>query len=100
MSADNWTQCPRCYVTNQAKADEKDRIASESYGKVSPEQFDVLRDEAKVFRKEITLNDDFCSTLREDYDIGISEQEFSVSYSGRCDVCGFKFQFKHGEAVK
>jgi hypothetical protein len=49
MSANNWTQCPRCYIVNREKADEKDKIASEAYGKVSPEQFDTLRDEAKSF---------------------------------------------------
>ena len=95
MSADNWTQCPRCYVTNRAKAEELERIASESYGKVSAEKFDQLRDDAKSFRKAISGDSNFTDTLREDYSIGIEDDEFSVGYSGYCQTCGFSFDYKH-----
>jgi hypothetical protein len=100
MSANNWTQCPRCKVVNSAKADEKERIAKEAYGKVSPEHFDTLRDEAKAFRKAISTDDNLCSTLREDWDLGILEGEFYVYYGGSCKTCGFDFEFKHKEFVK
>ncbi len=99
MSADNWGQCPRCYVTNIAKAEELDRSASEAYGKVSPEKFDELRDQARSFRKAIATDDNFCSTLREDYGIGIQDGEFSVYYGGRCLTCGFEYKYKFEEKV-
>lgn len=99
MSADNWTQCPRCLVTNKAKADELDKIASEAYGKVSAEKFDQLRQDAFSFRKAITLDGNFTETLREDYEIGIQNGEFSVGYYAECETCGFKFEFKHEEKV-
>jgi predicted Zn-ribbon and HTH transcriptional regulator len=100
VSADNWTQCPRCYVTNKAKADELDREASESYGKVSAEKFDELRSLAFSFRKDFTYNGDFTDTLREDYSTGIRKGEFHVSYGALCQTCGFKFEFKHEEKVQ
>jgi hypothetical protein len=99
MSADNWTQCPRCLVTNKAKADELDKIASEAYGKVSAEKFDKLRDEAKAFRKALYSDDNFRSTLREDYEIGMYSGEFQVSYSCGCRTCGFSFSHSHEEKV-
>ncbi len=100
MSADRWTQCPRCYVTNREHAAELDKIVAESYGKVPAEKFDELRNDAFSFRKGITSDDNFTSSLREDYEVGIQNGEFSVGYSGRCDTCGFKFTFKHEEKVK
>jgi len=38
-------------------------------------------------------------TLREDYEIGIFQGEFSVEYCGQCSECGFKFEFKHSEKI-
>ena len=99
MSADNWTQCPRFYETNRKRANELDEIAAESYGKVSAEKFDELRNDAFSFRKSITSDGNFTESLREDYEVGIQNGEFSVGYSGRCDTCGFKFSFKHEEKV-
>ena len=100
MSADSWTQCPRCYVTNREKAAELDKIAAESYGKVPAEKFDELRNDAFSFRKGITSDSNFTESLREDYEVGIQNGEFSVGYYGRCDTCGFEFSFKHEEKVK
>ena len=38
-------------------------------------------------------------TLREDYDIGISDGRLYIDYRGQCSVCGFKKKFKHEEKV-
>jgi len=36
------------------------------------------------------------NSFREDYEIGLSEDGyFSVSYGGRCDRCGFSFQYNY-----
>lgn len=37
--------------------------------------------------------------LREDYEIGIYDGEFFISYGGRCMVCGFEKKFNHTEKV-
>jgi hypothetical protein len=96
MSADNWTQCPRCYITNHAKADEKDASVRGQYGKVSEDQFLRLRDEAISFRKAL-FDSQFCETLREDYEIGIQDGEFDIFYRGHCDTCGFNFSYKYNQ---
>ena len=101
MSANNWTQCPRCFVKNRATAEEKEKLYIASYGKVSPEEFDRLRDDARSFRKTIAEDDLFCATLREDWDIGIYEDgTFAVVYSASCGTCGFKFEYTHEEKAK
>ncbi len=99
MSADNWTMCPRCYRTNKAKAEELDKLASDSYGKVSVDKFDELRRQAESFREGLAHSSDFRETLREDYEIGIYNGEFFATYSGECGTCGFSFKFKHNEEV-
>ena len=100
MSADNWTQCPRCYVTNREKLAVLEKTASESYGNAPAEQFDRLREDARSFCKAISSNGDFTETLREDYEIGIQEGEFYVSYGSFCQTCGFTFSYTHEEKVK
>lgn len=100
MSANNWTQCPRCYVTNLTKAKELDKAASEAYGKVPVEQFDELRDKARSFREAIVTDDKFSSSLREDWDLGIHKGKFYVSYGASCSTCGFEFRYKHEETMK
>ncbi len=92
MSADNWTQCPQCKKNNEAKADELDAKVHEAYGKRDPIEFMKLRDEALAFRNAIGRDDEYVSTLREDYQVGITDGEFSVSYGGRC-ICGFSFKY-------
>jgi hypothetical protein len=100
MGADNWTQCPRCYTTNRAKADELDEGVRTAYGKVTESEFNHLRDSAFSFRKSIGSDHNFSETLREDYEIGIHNGEFSVDYRAHCNVCGFVHTLKQTDAVK
>jgi len=87
MSADNWGECPRC--TGAVK-----KQLTEAYGKVSIEEYEKLQRDLE----EVPAN-----TLREDYEIGIRNEVFSVSYHASCQYpgslgragCGFQFQFTH-----
>lgn len=98
MSADNWTVCPKCEATHTARTlAAKEAHATklvEAYGKQSMEEY------AKIVAGGPALPPPFAdNTLREDYEIGIREGEFSVSYGARCTACGFKFTFKHKAAA-
>ena len=95
MSADNWTQCPQCEIRNLAYLKELDEKAAAAYGKVRPEEFDELRDHARSFRANMHKDDAFCATLREDYEIGIYQGEFSLHYTGHCSTCGFNYSYKY-----
>lgn len=94
MSADNWTHCPKCVAGREAKlVAERQRIAA-LYGKVSVEAFESTR--AGLRKLEESHPE---QTLREDYEIGIDNCEFSVSYSAGCK-CGFRYEFKHSAKVE
>jgi hypothetical protein len=93
MSADNWTQCPRCSAKARAAFVAKTKTAAESYGKVPPSQYTRLMDE--IARGAPEMED----TFREDYDIGLRDGEFTIDYHGRCGECGLKHVFKHVEKV-
>lgn len=96
MSADNWGNCPQCKILHASHVERLRATASEAYGKVPVEEWQELNNAAKS--AEAT---DQGETLREDYEIGIDEDgEFAVSYSAKCDRCGFKFRFEHAEHVK
>jgi hypothetical protein len=74
MSADNWTKCPKC--SNEDEIHKK-------YGKIPLKEFNLLLE--SVNTKDI---------LREDYEIGIYDGTFSVSYHAQCTKCDYEFSFK------
>ena len=94
MSADNWTECPRCLEREVKRKDELKLKAESEYGKLpKAEYLELLK------RSEEQLNTR--QTLREDYEFWTDQDgEFSAKYSCRCDVCGFKHEFKHVEQLK
>jgi hypothetical protein len=94
MSADNWTQCPKCFVSNREKADTAENLAALAYGRIPVEEYLKKRDETASFRKAISSDDEFTSTLREDYEIGIYSGSFHVNYRAGCSTCGFSFEYK------
>ena len=84
MSADNWAICPKCKKANDKENNRRMLEAGEQYGKIPAEAFLKLSKEANV---PVELE----TTLREDYEIGITETgEFYISYAGRCRDCGFE----------
>jgi hypothetical protein len=90
VSADNWAKCPRCWKKVET---EKERVVG-LYGKVGVKEF--LEKVAGIKDEE----PEEMNSLREDYELGIWEGKFQVSYSGNCRLCGFNFGFKHEEEVK
>ena len=90
MSADNWVVCPRC----AKKADDDFKIQYskkyESYGKVSLEEYEAMTPVEKP-----VIDTDF----REDYELGVTDGVFEVSYRGKCTTCGLTYSFKHRENV-
>jgi hypothetical protein len=88
MSADRWSDCPKC----KWKAD-KERVAIEkearnSYGKVPVEVFENLKRKASGLCAT-------SSTLREEWQIGITEGEFYIRYSASCGAPGCDFEYRY-----
>lgn len=96
MSADNWAKCPKCKKQGQKKVNELSAAASAAYGHVSLEEYAKLVSEAVAFSKSVEKPED---TLREDYEIGIRDGHFEVSYHAGCDKCGFRFDYEREEAA-
>lgn len=94
MGADNWGECPRCFVKQKERYEDKQQAVIDGYGKVSSEEYEDLKAEAAV-----EIAEEY--TLREDYEIGIMHDgEFYVIYKGKCTVCGFSHNFKHEEKLE
>lgn len=86
MSPREWGTCPRCQRDARTLLAQRMKDAEKAYGKVPIAEFDLLRAEAD---KSIDVGE----TLRENYQIGVSDDgSFCVSYSCSCK-CGFKFEF-------
>lgn len=92
MSADNWAMCPKCKELADHKLEVLEDKVSKAYGQVSSEEYLAL---VKKIEQPIKLE----QTLREDYEIGILDEEFYVRYAGACTVCGFRYEYKHDEKL-
>ena len=83
MSADNWMKCPKCLQKNTEDRENAIKNAKAKYGKIPEDEY---REAIMQSEKPVVLKDSF----REDYEQGMDcDGEYSVSYSGRCIVCGF-----------
>ena len=92
MSADNWAICPRCRERElKAHAALLKRIETE-YGKIPAAEYLAL---VEASQKPIQLTK---ATLREDYEIGIWEGNFEITYRAECE-CGFAHSFQHSKKV-
>lgn len=94
MSADNWTECPRCLQEEVKKKDELMAQADSAYGTIpKAEYLELLKKSGEPLKAE--------QTLREDYEFWTNpDGEFKASYRCHCDRCGFKHTFKHEEQLK
>lgn len=94
MSADNFGICPRCHEQYEKDLIALDEKVTESYGKVTPEEYIRLKSElAQLEEKEEP------TTLREDYEQGVIEGEYYLRYSGHCSKCGWEYEKKIDEKV-
>lgn len=99
MSADAWRVCPKCKNECLDERKEKvalaERAAEKAYGVVPPEQYISLKTKADLIKQDDWVTTE---TFREDYEIYTDEDGmFVVSYSGKCEKCGFAVLFKHSE---
>lgn len=92
MSADNWAICPKCQKVEDDKHAKIVEKAETSYGKIPVDEYLNLLEKS---RQPVKL--DF--TLREDYEIGIQDNEFYVKYKSNCKVCGFSYEYKYDKRI-
>ena len=92
MSADNWTKCPNCGDTHEKEIARRRAALNKSYGKVDAAEYLTKTRELEEFSKQEQED-----TLREDYEQGIYEGKYYVSYHGSCTACDFSFEYKHEE---
>lgn len=93
MSANRWSICPKCRITNELTREGLRQMVAAQYGKIDPEEWIKARDAAD---KPVELEE----TFREDFQQGMTEDgEYIVSYSGRCIACSFAHKFSHNEQV-
>ena len=94
MSADNWTQCPRCLKRRAMEVENKETEVGAAYGNVTVERFDQMRAELESLK-----TDEVDNTFREDYEIGVFDGEFFVQYKGACGTCNLRHEFKYEQDV-
>lgn len=92
MSADNWAACPACVKRLDVAVGEAERAAEKAYGVVPVDEWMKLRDTVAAAQAK---RDEPEQTLREDYEIGVSDGVFEVDYRAHCSKCQWSYAFKH-----
>lgn len=92
MSATAWDKCPKCVKNNgEQKKELKNKIKT-SYGKISVDEFDAMRDSLTNWKYPQ-------DTLEENYECYISGDKFVMYYYATCIDCGFTHEYDHNEPV-
>ncbi len=88
MSADNWIVCPKCREEAKAQKVSARKLADESYGKVSQEEYLQLKENADAY-SHAKIEE----TLRENYEFSLFDGFLDMNYDALCNVCGFEFHY-------
>ena len=100
MSADNYTQCPRCRENLVKQADELAKEVVHKYGIISMEEWTELQREAKRLKSDVLNGSEDHYEFREDYETYLdSDGWVQISYRGSCSQCGLSYRFEHSEKV-
>ncbi len=95
MSADNWTQCPRCLQSYHTEVARRLNEVAALYGTVPIDEFDASRKEVDGF-----IKNGLDSQFREDYETFLDDDGWvKISYRGFCRTCSLSFKFEHQEKV-
>lgn len=90
MAADNWDYCPRCNLKHIESKKELEEQVNTSYGLIPIEEWLELK---KKLDSPLILD----LTLREDYEIGGTCNQFYVKYKALCMNCGWEHIYNHRE---
>ncbi len=94
MGADNWTTCPKCAKDFVSARDKQIAAVGRQYGKITKEHYGQLMAAAQEIEQEGTP-----TSLREDYEQGVHDGEYSVDYSCSCIKCGFSWEYHFSKKV-
>lgn len=95
MSADNWTSCPRCAASREAKIMKERAKLEAAYGVVSVDVYLEMRESLEDLKKIKAPE-----TVREDYEFwGFEDGEVHAQYSGRCTECDLELKFNYVKSV-
>lgn len=85
MSASNWTTCPQCERELKESIIHYRDIVENQYGQITQEEYMKAID-------FLNSPPELGETLREDYEVGILNGTFEVSYRASCRNCTFSYK--------
>lgn len=92
MAANNWTICPICQAKQDSESEARMAKVGASYGMViASEYLEMLKTAESANAKELE------HTFREDYEMGMRDSVFFVTYRGSCSVCSSYFEFEYSD---
>jgi hypothetical protein len=99
MSASNWALCPKCSKKYVSKIETAKKALNDAYGKVSIDQYNKLQNEFKNI-ENADSEDNPEDSLREDYEQGIVDGKYYVSYRASCQECNWSFKYEHSQKIE
>ncbi len=89
MSANRWSDCPRCKTKAEEDRANAVKEAEAAYGKLPAKEYTALAAKAD---KPLPFERD---SLREDWEIRLTpEGKIKIDYYCSCEDCGLKFSLK------
>lgn len=93
MSATSYTYCPHCTKTHLEKFNQLEEQTREAYGKIPSDEYIELAAKVKNGPEKIE------KTVAEYYEAYMNEGVFRTDYACKCDICGWKFEYRFEKTV-
>lgn len=95
MSADRYSECPKCKESRTAMLAAEAETLAKAYGKVPHAEWsDMQAEYVKRAKQRVDL-----FTFRENWEIFNDGEKVTVDYGGGCDVCGLELDFKYSNQL-
>lgn len=92
MSADRWTQCPKCVDTIQVAHIKAKEALKNMYGTMPADEF---VEKMNKLEQDPGVEQNF----REDWEIGVFGNGLTIRYYGQCRDCGFTVEIDEDRTI-
>lgn len=90
-------KCPRCFSKTFTSKKEAIATAKNSYGNVTADTYHENLTKAKNLPEATKIDNDFI-LYQDELVLGVSGL-FYVKFSGKCQRCGFNFDYSHSQQL-
>lgn len=95
MSADGYSQCPRCLRRHKEEVDRLTQQLAEAYGKMGHDEYEALAGKLSEAQDSTPMDN-----MRENWEFyGVATGTLHVDYSAVCRICSLEVNYQDTKVI-